>query len=92
MRPFEGLRVIDLTHVLAGPFATHQLCMMGAEVIKIEKPGEGDWITTYANGGHIYAVIAGLRLDTSQTAGDGPGWSKTALRQSGFAVRHPAGL
>ena len=35
---------------------------------------------------------AGLRLDTSQTAGDGPGWSKTALRQSGFAIRHPAGL
>ncbi len=42
MRPLQGLRVIDLTHVLAGPFATHQLCMMGAEVIKVEKPGEGD--------------------------------------------------
>ena len=32
-----------------------------------EEPGKGRWITTYANGGHIYAVIAGLRLDTSMT-------------------------
>lgn len=42
MRPLDGIRIIDLTHVLAGPFATHQLCMMGADVIKVEKPGQGD--------------------------------------------------
>ena len=41
-----------------------------------EKGGKGRWITTYANEGHIYAVIAGLRLDTSMTTGDGPGGAR----------------
>ncbi|HBM61944.1 MAG TPA: formyl-CoA transferase [Citreicella sp.] len=44
MRPFERLRVIDATHVLAGPFAAYQLAVMGADVIKIDRPGEPDQV------------------------------------------------
>jgi crotonobetainyl-CoA:carnitine CoA-transferase CaiB-like acyl-CoA transferase len=41
-RPLEDMRIIDLTHMLAGPFATYQLHLHGAEVIKIESPGSGE--------------------------------------------------
>ena len=41
-RPFEGVRIIDITHVLAGPFAAYQLGLMGADVIKVEDPNDPD--------------------------------------------------
>src|SRR5215831_4291986 len=41
-RPFEGIRVIDVTHVLAGPFAAYQLAVLGADVIKVAHPEEPD--------------------------------------------------
>jgi len=42
MRPYEGIKIIDITHVLAGPFAAYQLALLGADVIKIEHPTDYD--------------------------------------------------
>ena len=63
--------------------------------------GKGKWISVYAHGGHAYAVIAGLRLDTGsrdpngrrygQAPGSGPRWNKSMRDPSGYTVRHPAG-
>jgi hypothetical protein len=54
--------------------------------------GPGRWISVYYNGGHAWMTIAGLRLDTSQVPGSGPGWSTKMVSTAGYAVRHAPGL
>jgi cell wall-associated NlpC family hydrolase len=56
-------------------------------------PGPGKWITVYANAGHTFMEIAGLRWDTVGDArGTGPRWHLAPTDTSGFVVRHPPGL
>ena len=56
------------------------------------EPGKGRWITVYANTGHAYIVIAGLRFDTSGRGEDGPRWRPEPRSGSGYTVRHPREL
>jgi peptidoglycan hydrolase CwlO-like protein len=53
------------------------------------EPGVGSWITVLAHSGHAYAVIAGLRWDTS--GGAGPRWHTDMRSAAGYVARHPAG-
>ncbi|MFL6515822.1 MAG: hypothetical protein ACJ8M1_12455 [Chthoniobacterales bacterium] len=58
--------------------------------------GRGKWITVYARNGHTFAVIAGLRLDTTPYVTGretwAPAWQSTFRQPSGFEARHPVGL
>jgi cell wall-associated NlpC family hydrolase len=57
------------------------------------KPGPGKWVTIYANAGHAFMVVAGLRFDTSGRQVTGTRWQDaTARSYAGFTVRHPTGL
>jgi cell wall-associated NlpC family hydrolase len=56
------------------------------------EPGPGRWLTVYANPGHAYAVVAGLRWDTvGDASGTGPRWHAEGPYPEGFVARHPAG-
>jgi len=70
--------------------------MSSTEFRRYGKRGRGKWITIYAHDGHTFAVIAGLRLDTTPydnyTGRWAPRWQTTDRPPHGFQARHPVGL
>ena len=71
--------------LLDAPLTSGQLAHWGA-------PGTGTWITIYANDGHVFMDVAGLRFDTGALNGSGTRWQATGRDTTGFAARHPGGL
>ena len=71
--------------LLGGPEDSGRLMSWG-------KPGKGKWITIYANAGHVFMFVAGVRFDTSGTRATGSRWQSTLRPTAGFVARHPPGL
>lgn len=63
------------------------------ELTRYGSSGPGRWITVYARDGHVFATVAGLRLDTTGfREEEGPRWRTDGRSAWGFTARHPAGL
>jgi len=71
--------------LLSGPLASGPLMSWG-------KPGRGRWVTIYANQGHVFMEVAGIRFDTSGQRVTGSRWQNAVRSTSGFVARHPEGL
>ena len=72
--------------LLDSPLVSGQFAKWGA-------PGPGKWVTIYANDGHVFMYVAGLRFDTSGRDGPfGSRWQNAPRSLAGFEVRHPPGL
>jgi hypothetical protein len=86
------------SHVLWGAGAFGTAPWVSGRFTTFGKPGPGAWVTVYANDGHMFLVVAGLRFDTARydsgpNAGEsGPRWRLGPRPTTGFAVRHPSGL
>lgn len=77
--------VLNAAGLLAAPLVSGDLARWGDR-------GPGSWVTIWANGGHTYMSIAGLRFDTSGQKLAGTRWQAAARSSRGFKVRHPPGL
>jgi hypothetical protein len=71
--------------LLNGPLDSGRLSHWG-------DPGPGKWVTIYANSGHVFMEVAGVRFDTSAARIRGSRWDNSGRSTAGFAVRHPPGL
>jgi len=72
--------------LIASPMDSGSLARYG-------RSGPGKWVTIFANGGHAWMTVAGLRFDTSGRRGKlGSRWQTASRSTSGFTVRHPPGL
>ncbi len=56
------------------------------------EPGKGKWVTIYANNGHVFLEVAGIRFDTGAQRVTGSRWANDGRSTAGFVPRHPAGL
>lgn len=82
----------SVSYALKGAGLVNQPMVSGA-FEKWGEPGPGKWITVYANAGHMYMIVGGLRFDTSFRDGPyGSRWQSAKRSNAGFVVRHPAGL
>jgi cell wall-associated NlpC family hydrolase len=66
--------------------------MVSGDLARWGEPGPGRWITVFANDGHTFMEVAGLRFDTSGLRATGSRWQGGGRGTAGFAVRHPPGL
>jgi cell wall-associated NlpC family hydrolase len=71
--------------LLNGPLDSGRLAQWGSA-------GPGRWVTIYANSGHVFMEVAGIRFDTSGQRVTGSRWQNAGRPTAGFAVRHPPGL
>jgi hypothetical protein len=77
--------VLAAAGYLSGPLDSGHLAQWG-------QPGPGRWVTIYANAGHVFMEVAGIRFDTVARAVTGSRWANGGRSTAGFAVRHPPGL
>ena len=92
-RGYDCSGAVSYALIRAGRLASP---MVSGAFARFGVAGAGRWVTIYANRGHVYVEVAGLRLDTSTTGDDhsrtGVRWRPPVGRKRGFKVRHIGGL